>query len=149
MSYDSHASARPALHTAIRCRSTNWHGFAWHATTALVRPPSADSVTRSLGVRSTFDLIVRTHPSPITTRDPVPPPDVHVPRTAPVPPTDIGSPHVRFSPGTGSTSRMSGSRHRLQRQSDALTSTLQQITSQGWLSDPLPIALEDIYCNNL
>ena len=37
----------------------------------------------------------------------------------------------------------------IQRQSDVLTSTLQQITSQGWLSDPLPIALAEIYSNNL
>ena len=42
------------FHHAICCRSTHWHGFAWHATTALACFPSADSITSSRCFRSTY-----------------------------------------------------------------------------------------------
>ena len=73
-----------------------------------------------------------------TTRQPTPLPVAttfgnsqshHTPN--PIPPTDIGIPSS------------------IQRRSNAITSTLQQITSPGWLSDPLPIALDEIYRNTL
>ena len=65
-----------------------------------------------------------------------------------MPPTDVGSPHVHFSPPHVLPTDI-GISSSIQQQSNVLNSTLQQITSQGWLNDPLPIALAEIYSNNL
>ena len=146
MSHDSHASARPA----------STPPYAAARPTGMVSPGTQPLRSRALRqqtplpavstFRSTYDHTVRTHPSHIPTLF-----LLHTIRSTPapcatdrcrfasrpfftpdhVPPTDIG---------------ISSS---IQRQSNVLTSTLQQITSQGWLSDPLPIALDEIYCNNL
>ena len=146
MSHDSHASARPA----------STPPYAAARPTGMVSPGTQPLRSRAQRQQTPLPAVSAfgpptSHrpdsPVPYPTRDPIPPPDVrHTP--ASVPPTDIGSPHVRFSPDQVPLTdvRISSS---IQRQSNVLTSTLQQTTSLGWLSDPLPIALDEIYCNDL